>query len=94
LSDIAFATSDNPRFDDPEAILDEVFQGIPDATRVRRLVDRREAIRAAVDSSGPDDLVVVAGKGHEDYQTVGTEKHHFDDVEELDAAFRSVGVNR
>jgi UDP-N-acetylmuramyl-tripeptide synthetase len=94
LSDLAFATSDNPRMEDPEAILDEVFQGIPDASRVRRLADRREAIRAAVDSCGPDDLVVVAGKGHEDYQTVGAEKHHFDDVEELDAAFRSTGERR
>jgi UDP-N-acetylmuramoyl-L-alanyl-D-glutamate--2,6-diaminopimelate ligase len=94
LSDLAFATSDNPRMEDPEAILDEVFQGIPDPANVRRQVDRREAIRAAVASCGPDDLVVVAGKGHEDYQTVGTEKRHFDDVEEVEAAFRSMEERR
>lgn len=94
LSDTTFATSDNPRMEDPEAILDEVFQGIPDTDHVRRISDRREAIRAAVASCRPGDLVVVAGKGHEDYQIVGAEKRHFDDVEELEAAFRAAEERR
>jgi UDP-N-acetylmuramoyl-L-alanyl-D-glutamate--2,6-diaminopimelate ligase len=94
LSDLAIATSDNPRMEDPEAILDEVFQGIADTGHVRRIADRREAIGVAVASIRPGDLVVVAGKGHEDYQIVGGEKRHFDDVEELEAAFRAAGGGR
>lgn len=86
LSDIAFLTSDNPRTEDPEAILDQVAAGMT-GTRHLRVADRAEAIRAAVSEMGPDDLVVVAGKGHEDYQIVGVEKRHFDDREVLGAAF-------
>lgn len=89
LSDLVFATSDNPRTEQPEAILDEVFKGISATGHVHRVADRREAIRAAAALARPGDLVVVAGKGHEDYQIVGTEKRHFDDVEELEAAFRA-----
>ena len=90
LSDLAIATSDNPRTEDPEAILDDVFGGIPSG-RAQLIADRREAIRAASAACGPADLVVLAGKGHEDYQIVGTEKRHFDDVEELHAALRAAG---
>ncbi len=91
LADVAVATSDNPRTEDPESILDEVFQGIPPNAPAKRIADRREAIRAAAAMAGPGDLVVLAGKGHEDYQVVGTEKRHFDDVEELQAAFAAAG---
>lgn len=86
LSDIAVATSDNPRTEDPEAILDEVWSGIADASRSIRLADRRAAILKAASLLEPDDFLVLAGKGHEDYQIVGASRQHFDDVEELRSA--------
>ncbi|MEK7392053.1 MAG: cyanophycin synthetase, partial [Fibrobacterota bacterium] len=92
FADVAVATSDNPRTENPDEILDEVFGGIPHGSNATRIVDRREAIGAAAAMSGPGDLVVVAGKGHEDYQIVGTVKRHFDDVEELKAAFVAGGI--
>jgi UDP-N-acetylmuramoyl-L-alanyl-D-glutamate--2,6-diaminopimelate ligase len=86
LSDVAVATSDNPRTEDPEAILDQVCAGIPGGSRSIRIVDRREAIAVAASLLEPQDFLVVAGKGHEDYQIVGAEKRHFDDVQELSSA--------
>ena len=82
LSDVAIATSDNPRTEDPEAILRDVEPGLRAAGRpYLKMVDRRAAIRRAVAEARAGDIVVIAGKGHEDYQIVGTEKHHFDDRE-------------
>jgi UDP-N-acetylmuramoyl-L-alanyl-D-glutamate--2,6-diaminopimelate ligase len=101
-SDLAVVTSDNPRTESPDAILDEVCSGIvPTGARRYRseeLADgfgehgyvvveqRREAIRAAVRTARPGDVLLIAGKGHEDYQIIGTERHHFDDREEAAAA--------
>ncbi len=84
----AILTSDNPRTEDPEKILDDMETGItPDLRRkVLRICDRREAIKTAVMLAGPGDVVLVAGKGHENYQEVRGIKHHFDDREELKAA--------
>jgi UDP-N-acetylmuramoyl-L-alanyl-D-glutamate--2,6-diaminopimelate ligase len=81
-------TSDNPRTEDPEKILDDMEAGItPEVRRkVLRICNRREAIRAAVMLAGQGDIVLVAGKGHENYQEVNGIKHHFDDREELKAA--------
>jgi len=81
-------TSDNPRTEDPEKILDDMETGItPEVRRkVLRICDRREAIRTAVMLAGQGDIVLVAGKGHENYQEVNGIKHHFDDREELKAA--------
>ena len=81
-------TSDNPRTEDPEKILDDMEAGItPDVRRkVLRIRDRREAIKTAVMLAGPGDVVLVAGKGHENYQEINGIKHHFDDREELKAA--------
>jgi UDP-N-acetylmuramoyl-L-alanyl-D-glutamate--2,6-diaminopimelate ligase len=82
LSDVVIATSDNPRKEDPEAILRDVEEGLRSAGRpYLKIVDRREAIRHAVKEARAGDIVVIAGKGHEDYQIVGTEKRHFDDRE-------------
>lgn len=88
LSDLAVLTSDNPRTEDPERILDEVASGMT-GTRHRRIADREEAIFAAAADLGPEDLLVVAGKGHEDYQIVGTERRRFDDREVLGRALAS-----
>jgi len=83
-------TSDNPRTEDPEKILDDMESGIPPDVRrkVLRICDRREAIKTAVMLAGPGDVVLVAGKGHENYQEINGIKHHFDDREELKAALQ------
>jgi UDP-N-acetylmuramoyl-L-alanyl-D-glutamate--2,6-diaminopimelate ligase len=79
-ADLAIVTSDNPRTEDPERIIDEIERGMGSASR-RRISDRREAIRFALREAGPQDVIVLAGKGHETYQIVGTEKRHFDERE-------------
>jgi len=82
LSDVVIATSDNPRTEDPERILAEIEVGLRAAGKpYEKIVDRRAAIRRAVAEARPGDLVLIAGKGHEDYQIIGTEKIHFDDRE-------------
>ena len=82
LADVAIVTSDNPRREDPHAILDDVLAGMGGAggARVLREADRRAAIALAVGEARPGDTVVIAGKGHEDYQIIGDTKHPFDDV--------------
>lgn len=82
-SDIAIATSDNPRTEDPEAILDDVMPGLAHAPAAYREADRRKALELAVSLLLPGDALLVAGKGHEDYQIIGTEKQHFSDQEIL-----------
>ena len=89
---IAIFTSDNPRTEDPEAILDEIIAGVREGARCLRIADRAQAIRTAVMLARPNDIILVAGKGHETYQIVGREKRHFDDREELAAAFREMKV--
>jgi UDP-N-acetylmuramoyl-L-alanyl-D-glutamate--2,6-diaminopimelate ligase len=82
LSDFVVATSDNPRTEDPEAILRDVEEGLRAAGRpYLKITDRREAIHRAVAEARAGDIVVIAGKGHEDYQIVGDERRHFDDRE-------------
>ena len=88
-SDRLILTSDNPRFEKPEDILDDMMAGL-DADLRRKtvcIVNRREAIRTACLMAQAGDVVLVAGKGHEPYQEVEGVKHHFDDHEELRAAF-------
>ncbi len=94
-ADQVVLTSDNPRTEDPDRILADIEAGVRAAGLVRLAApraggrgyvveaDRRAAIALAVDLARPGDLVVVAGKGHEDYQIVGTEKRHLDDREEV-----------
>jgi len=82
LSDVVVATSDNPRTEDPEAILADVEEGLRVSGRpYLKVTDRRKAIHRAIFEARPGDIVVIAGKGHEDYQIVGTDKRHFDDRE-------------
>lgn len=90
-SDRVILTSDNPRTENPSAIIDEMKAGLDAeaAAKTFSIVDRREAIRMASELAAPGDIILIAGKGHEDYQIIGTEKHHFDDREEITAAFAS-----
>jgi UDP-N-acetylmuramoyl-L-alanyl-D-glutamate--2,6-diaminopimelate ligase len=81
------ATSDNPRTEDPEAILREVSEGLSGEYEV--LTDRRAAIRRAIEAARDGDAVVIAGKGHEDYQIVGHERRPFDDRVEAAAALEA-----
>ncbi len=84
-SDLAFVTSDNPRHEDPHAIIEEVLGGIAGGRANAGVVvepDRRLAIRRALDAAGPGDVVVIAGKGHETYQDVAGERRPFDDAVE------------
>ncbi len=78
-SDFAVVTSDNPRTEDPDAILDEVITGLPAGTPHLRIADRREAIAAALGTARPGDTVLLAGKGHETYQVIGKEQRPFDE---------------
>ncbi len=80
-ADFAIVSSDNPRTEDPESIIDEIVAGLPSGVAFRRMVDRREAIQAAVEMAGPRDTVLLAGKGHETYQVLGTTKVPFDERE-------------
>jgi UDP-N-acetylmuramoyl-L-alanyl-D-glutamate--2,6-diaminopimelate ligase len=81
LSDIIIVTSDNPRTEDPGQIIDEIVAGIPRGAQVTQEVDRRAAIHSALRQARSGDVVLVAGKGHEDYQVIGKEKIHFSDRE-------------
>jgi UDP-N-acetylmuramoyl-L-alanyl-D-glutamate--2,6-diaminopimelate ligase len=77
-ADVVVVTSDNPRTEDPETIIDDIERGMGRAPR-RRVPDRRDAIKHALLNAAHDDLVLLAGKGHETYQIVGTEKRSFDE---------------
>jgi UDP-N-acetylmuramoyl-L-alanyl-D-glutamate--2,6-diaminopimelate ligase len=81
LSDHVVVTSDNPRTEDPAVIMQEICAGISRTENVIKEVDRRKAIENGLGSAQPGDVVLIAGKGHEDYQVIGTERHHFSDVE-------------
>ena len=83
LSDKIIITSDNPRTEHPDAILDDIEKGIPQAEKSKctRMVDRKSAIQHAIFNAKPGDVILIAGKGHEDYQIIGKEKIHFSDFE-------------
>lgn len=98
-ADSVVVTSDNPRTEDPEAIVQQIVAGVgaSDRSKVTAVVDRAAAIRAAIARAGGGDIVLIAGKGHEDYQIVpdghgGTVKRHFDDREEARAAMTGAGA--
>jgi UDP-N-acetylmuramoyl-L-alanyl-D-glutamate--2,6-diaminopimelate ligase len=82
LSDVVILTSDNPRTEDPEIILADAEAGMKGTSKpYRKIADRREAIHQAISEARTGDLVVIAGKGHEDYQIIGKDVFHFDDKE-------------
>ena len=86
----AILTSDNPRFEEPQDILNDMLAGLDMVEKAKSLtiVDRREAIRTACALAQPGDVVLVAGKGHEDYQIIQGVKHHFDDKEVVKECFK------
>ena len=90
LSDRVILTSDNPRNEDPDEIIRQMREGIAEADRrkVLSITNRHEAIRTAVALAKKGDIILVAGKGHENYQIINGIKNHFDDKEELSAAFK------
>lgn len=89
LSNKVILTSDNPRFEEPQAILDDMIAGLSEEEKAAAItiVDRREAIKTACALAQPGDVVLIAGKGHEDYQEIKGVKHHFDDKEEIEKVF-------
>jgi UDP-N-acetylmuramoyl-L-alanyl-D-glutamate--2,6-diaminopimelate ligase len=89
-ADEVIVTSDNPRTEDPQAIIEEILAGVPGEARARVVVeaDRAQAIALAVSTAREGDIILIAGKGHEDYQIIGTEKRNFDDRREAEAALR------
>ena len=91
LSDRVYVTSDNPRTEDPESIIDEVLSGVPRGTSCVRLSDRAEAIESAIREARSGDLVLIAGKGHETYQEVDGMQHPFDDVDVVRTAIEQNG---
>ena len=78
-ADVVVLTSDNPRREDPGAIMDDVLPGLKEARRVVREPDRREGTRRALEMLGPEDALLVAGKGHEDYQIIGEQRYPYSD---------------
>ena len=83
LSDKAILTSDNPRNEDPEVILDEMEKGVEPQNykKMLRITDRKQAIKTACQLAQPNDIILIAGKGHETYQEINGVRHHFDDME-------------
>ncbi|MGZ8832244.1 MAG: UDP-N-acetylmuramoyl-L-alanyl-D-glutamate--2,6-diaminopimelate ligase [Thermoanaerobaculia bacterium] len=90
LADYTFLTSDNPRNEKPDSIIDEIEKGMSGGAKDRftRITDRREAIARAIGGASEDDVIVIAGKGHESYQVVGDQVIHFDDREEAELALK------
>ncbi|HYE20867.1 MAG TPA: UDP-N-acetylmuramoyl-L-alanyl-D-glutamate--2,6-diaminopimelate ligase [Tepidisphaeraceae bacterium] len=91
LADDVWVTSDNPRTESPELIIGQIRAGFVAGGRgqVIEELDRRAAIAGIIESAEPGDVVLIAGKGHENYQIIGTEKRHFDDAEEATRAIKS-----
>ena len=80
LADLSVITSDNPRFEEPQAIIDDIKEGIGKTNgQYVEICDRREAIRYVIENGRPGDIIVLAGKGHEDYQEIRGEKYPMDE---------------
>ena len=85
-------TSDNPRSEDPQAIIDDMLAGLDEYEKGKThcYIDRREAIKAAVGMAEPGDIILVAGKGHETTQVLASGTIHFDDREEVASALQNI----
>lgn len=88
-ADWVFLTNDNPRCEDPNQIFADILEGMKGFSNFTQIPDRKEAIESALAAARPDDIVIIAGKGHEDYQLIGTTKHHFSDQETVRNFLRS-----
>lgn len=82
LSDYVIFTTDNPRTEDPNKIMDDIIKGV-EKNNYKIILDRKEAIKQGIDMLQPEDILLILGKGHEDYQIIGHEKIHLDDAEEV-----------
>ena len=80
LADVAIVTSDNPRNEEPEEIINDIIAGIKDKL-YQRFESRLDAIKFAINTATKDDIILIAGKGHENYQEIKGIKHHFSDLE-------------
>lgn len=92
LSDKVIFTSDNPRTENPETILSEMKAGVKaqNFKKTLKITNREEAIQVAVSQAKQGDIILLAGKGHEDYQEINGVKNHFDDFEKLKQAFKNI----
>ena len=79
LSDFTIVTSDNPRTESPQSIIDDIAKGLRGPHEI--IIDRESAIKKALQMADADDVILIAGKGHEDYQIIGTEKTPFSDLQ-------------
>jgi len=91
LADIVYITSDNPRTEVPGAIIKDIVKGIMDKKRCHVIEDRAQAIKAALSGATEGDIVVIAGKGHEDYQVIGNVKKYFSDLEVAKSILSKLG---
>ena len=92
-ADFAIITSDNPRTEDPMAIIEDILKGVnPEFGEYIVMEDRRKAIRYAMDIAEKNDIIVLAGKGHETYQDIGGQKHHLDEREEVAAHLKELRI--
>jgi UDP-N-acetylmuramoyl-L-alanyl-D-glutamate--2,6-diaminopimelate ligase len=90
-ADVVVVTSDNPRTEDPSAIVAQVALGARGARELTCVLDRSEAIALAVRKASPEDVILIAGKGHEDYQIIGTRKQPYSDLAQVRAALSDRG---
>jgi UDP-N-acetylmuramoyl-L-alanyl-D-glutamate--2,6-diaminopimelate ligase len=91
---MSIITSDNPRTEDPLKIIEDIVTGLPEGKGYEVIPDRGEAIRRAVKISERGDVIVIAGKGHEDYQIIGSERRSFDDREAVRKALGAIADAR
>ncbi len=91
LADYVYLTSDNPRTEDPKAIIDDTLKGIVDRKKCIVIEDRTEAIKMAISKASKNDIVAIAGKGHEEYQVIGSMKKFFSDIEVAKSVLRKQG---
>ncbi len=88
-ADLSIITNDNPRSEDPQLIAEAILKGVMQKNKTKVILDRAEAIRFAIDNANKNDMILIAGKGHEDYQIIGTETRPFSDVLQAELALQN-----